>query len=129
MVAAAIVGGAATGLVMSVNADSLAPTRGDIVVPSYPKNEFGETYGSNALAETSEQEPDLVAAVGTRGEEGFVRKEDLSLPDPSSPAEAVKRQLEQELSGGGRLLPLYEVDGRTIIGEFLVGYDPGAVKG
>lgn len=60
----------------------------------FPVNEWGETYGRGDLPVV----PDLVLAIGDEGTEGYVR--------------------DSELQGGRGELPLYENDGRTIIGTF-----------
>lgn len=39
----------------------------------YPKNEAGQTYGSEKLATSFETGPDLIAAVGTDGTRGYVK--------------------------------------------------------
>jgi len=85
--------------------------------PVYPKNESGQTYGSNAFANSPDQEPDLVAAVGVDGTQGYVRSKDLDEEMPKTPEEAVahNRKLKAE-----RLIPLYDVDGKTVIGEFKI---------
>jgi hypothetical protein len=46
-----------------------------------------------------------------------VLKKDLNGVMPKSPAEAVARQRNAPTS---RLIPLYDVDGNTIIGEFKI---------
>lgn len=79
------------------------------------KNVNGETYGYAIQAETIGYEPDLIAATGTNGTDGYVRGTDLEGPIPSSPEEAIAMQ-----STNGRYIPLYESDGETVIGEFYI---------
>ncbi|MBS42714.1 MAG: hypothetical protein CMH83_06020 [Nocardioides sp.] len=79
-------------------------------------NEFGETYGS---AEESKVDPDLVRAIATNGTVGYVRASDLNGPEPLSPEEAVQMTLDAQ-KAGARMIPVYERDGRTVIGEFKV---------
>lgn len=81
----------------------------------YEKNANGETYGYAIQSETIGYEPDLIAATGTNGEDGYVRGTDLDGPIPSSPEEAIAMQ-----SSNGRYIPLYESDGETVIGEFYI---------
>lgn len=81
----------------------------------YEKNANGETYGYAIQSETIGYEPDLIAATGTNGEDGYVRGTDLDGPVPSSPEEAIAMQ-----SPNGRYIPLYESDGKTVIGEFYI---------
>jgi hypothetical protein len=61
-----------------------------------------------------ENQPDLVEAIGTNGVTGYVRSSDLQPAAPTSPADAVKRQA----AAGARSIPLYAVDGTTVIGSF-----------
>lgn len=81
----------------------------------YSVNANNETYGLGILAETLGIEPDLIAAVGRDGTEGYVRSEDLS-PTPSNPKEAV---VMAELAQTDRCIPLYNLDGE-VIGEFML---------
>lgn len=81
----------------------------------YSVNANNETYGSGLLSETLGIEPDLIAAVGTDGTEGYVRSEDIS-PIPSTPKEAVAMAA---LAKTDRCVPLYSLDG-DVIGKFIV---------
>lgn len=92
---------------------SVASTFGSNI--GYSVNENNETYGSGLLAETIGIEPDLIAAVGIDGTEGYVRSEDIS-PTPSTPQEAVAIA---SLAKTDRCIPLYNLDGE-VIGEFIV---------
>lgn len=88
----------------------------------YGVNSHGQTYGSFAV---EGEDPDLGAVVATNGREGFVLtsayKDAIGLTDlPSSPEEALREQ--EERSGTGISLPVYESDGRTQIGEFIIEY-------
>lgn len=60
---------------------------------TYPETEAGETYGSTLLADVVGCEPDLIAARGTNGLDGYVRNEDLN------PAFNCKAALEAEADG------------------------------
>lgn len=82
----------------------------------YPVNEAGETYGKPV---DSIHPPDLIMAQGTDGKLGYVRSSELIGDDPATPEEAAKYQL--TLDPKGRVIPLYEHDGITIIGEFKIG--------
>lgn len=86
-------------------------------VTNYPKNENGETYGSALYARTVEDRPELIEATGEGGVRGYIRKKDLEVELPKTPEEALafnkKRQAE-----GPRQIPLYDVDGKTVIGVF-----------
>ena len=83
------------------------------------ENENGETYGS-ALGQ--EKDPDLIAAIGTNGEEGYVKASDITPPADMSLEEALAYTSEAVT------VPLYMSDGETEIGEFILeeptcGYD------
>lgn len=84
----------------------------------YPENENGQTYGSDADATSPLTRPELISAVGEDGIEGYVMKKDLDGEQPKSPAEAIAVQ--NSRTPGGRDIPLYNVDGETVIGVFHV---------
>ncbi|MFD0679412.1 MULTISPECIES: hypothetical protein [unclassified Paenibacillus] len=86
---------------------------------NYPKNENGQTYGFAADATSYESIPDLISAVGVDGTAGYVRKKDLDGEQPKTPEEALAIQKNRPV--GGRDIPLYDVDGKTIIGVFHIG--------
>ena len=83
----------------------------------YGVNENGQTFGSALSATYVEDMPDLVLAIGDHGKEGYIYLSDLLGETPSSPEEAVQKQLEREQNGGGDLQVcyVYESDGKTII--------------
>lgn len=81
----------------------------------YQINEYGETYGSAIYAEILGKEPDLIAAIGIDGTYGYVRSSDLTPPAPRTPEEAVAQN-----NVGDKLIPLYDKDGRTVIGQFRI---------
>ena len=70
----------------------------------YPINQLGESYGLAILADIVGEEPDLIAAVGIDGNEGYVRAEELSADYDVQPDEVV-------------LIPLYDVNG-VEVGSF-----------
>ncbi|QTH41062.1 hypothetical protein J4772_26415 [Cohnella sp. LGH] len=61
---------------------------------------------------------DLIYAEGIDGTLGYVRSEDLN-PDYQSPKEAVEQELRKKPSNYKKI-PLYDSDGVTVIGEFLI---------
>lgn len=61
-------------------------------------------------------EPDLMSAEGENGTIGYVKKEDLNGPQPKTPEEAVKLN-----EAKSREIPLYDDDGKTVIGKFFLG--------
>lgn len=84
-------------------------------IPKYKTNENGETYGS-ALGVPFGLEPDLIEAYGVDGTIGYVRSKDLNPPMPKTPQEAVSKQLRRSTSDV--VLPMYDVSGQKVIGEF-----------
>jgi hypothetical protein len=63
--------------------------------------------------------PDLISAVGVDGTHGYVLKKDLDGEQPKTLEEALAIQKNRPASG--RDIPLYDVDGKTIIGVFHIG--------
>ena len=70
--------------------------------PNYPENVNVKTYGSVEEATSDEMLPDLIHAGSVNGITGYVLKKDY-LGEP------------------GRDVPLYDFDGKTIIGSFHIG--------
>lgn len=86
-------------------------------------NANGDTYGATG---STQGEPDLIAVIATNGQEGYVYRTDLEEADGTaaangftSPADALAWQ--EENAGNVHLIPVYESDGTTTIGEFQVG--------
>lgn len=93
---------------------------------AFATNQNGLTYGSASDVATSDLEPDLIAVVTTDGRDGYVYKEDLdeaSAPAFSQDEALAKMRKKDSLSPEDAMIsiPAYDVDGTTIIGEFLVG--------
>lgn len=86
---------------------------------NYPKNKNGQTYGSATDATSPETRPELISAIGVDGKKGYVLKKDIDGEQPKSPEEAIAKQ--NSRSPGGLDIPLYDVDGKTIIGVFHIG--------
>lgn len=81
----------------------------------YKVNESGQTYGSEIFASSREYVPDLIWAVGIDGTEGYIKKEELY--------SVIDQSYEEVVSGvnnSDALIPLYESDGKTVIGSFLI---------
>lgn len=87
--------------------------------PNYPKNINGQTYGSSSDATSPETEPELISATGVDGTAGYVLKKDLDGELPKSPEEAIA--IQNSRSPDGRDIPLFDVNGETVIGVFHVG--------
>lgn len=87
---------------------SLSPnSEGDTL----PVTSHGETYGSLSTMSESEQHPDLVAAIGTEGQSGYVRYEDLVSADERA----------FDSSYGGKYIPLFNLAGDRI-GNFFIEF-------
>lgn len=92
----------------------------------FPVNEYGQTYGSCANTGSWENAPELVA-VG-QDVNGYCRREDLfadQINFPKSPDDKAGWEKWDKLYGSGNKdgyeIPVYKVDGRTVIGTFTVG--------
>lgn len=88
----------------------------------FSKNESGQTYGSGSDATSLDTMPDLISAYGVDDTSGYVRKVDLFGELPKNPEEAVayqrKRDHDREAGIVFYQIPLYAVDGKTVIGVF-----------
>ena len=78
----------------------------------FKTNVNGETYGTFINGDNGEMfDPDLIEAIGKDNVEGYVRYEDVfghdNEYDPENPNERIS-------------IPLYKVDGTTVIGEFII---------
>ena len=62
-----------------------------------------------------ERIPELIAATGDGGTEGYVRLQDLASPQPADPAQAV------DISGRPWIVPLFAKDGVTIVDRYILG--------
>lgn len=105
-----------TGYKSPNNTLSRSTTQADISMlqTEYALNSAGETYGSALSEYTIGYEPDLISAIGTNGASGYVKADDLN-PKYQSLDEVLSLDFE---NGGTVLIPLYDVDGETVIGEF-----------
>lgn len=89
-------------------------------VTEWEVNARGETYG----VENVNGSPDLIAVIATNGRHGYAYRADLGAaggPMPTDPADAMVKQ--QERLGQTFSVPVYESDGETLIGEFVIGGD------
>ena len=87
-------------------------------VSGYLVNEQGQTYGAYPYGST--EEPDLILTDGENGMVGYVKASDLG-SSVSSPKEAIAYQETVE-AVGYKSVPLYESNGKTVIGEFRMYY-------
>jgi len=123
LIAAAVIVGLAVGVLGGIalandSGSPSAPARD--TVTNYPKNGQGLTYGSDSHAKSPQDEPDLILATATNGQDGYVLRTDLEEPMPATPQEALKRQAAQ--AGKDRVIPVYQLDGTTQIGVFVIGH-------
>lgn len=99
----------------------------------YAINANGLTYGhvDPKVAPEQQEMPELIAAIGIDGTEGYVYACDLDGEQPRTPEEAVEymARLEKEVAAARaaksvyfRTIPLYASDGVTVIGEFGISY-------
>jgi hypothetical protein len=101
----------------SAAATSYPPGQGPTPKPgTWPTNARGQTYGSSGQANAVTGEPDLIAAIATNGKTGYVLRTDMELPPPANPSEAVARN-----TAPPRTIPVYQSDGLTQIGVFIIG--------
>ena len=77
-------------------------------------NASGQTYGTpNASGD-----PDLVAATAANGRVGYVYDTQLMGPQPTTPSQAITWG---QTHPGPRTITVYESDGKTPVGKFVVG--------
>jgi hypothetical protein len=101
--------------------------------PSYPTNAHGESFGSIKDARSPQEEPELIQAVATNGETGYVRKSELDAVNGTSamatfksPEEALAWQAEN--LGKSFAVPVYLQDGKTVVGEFVVTSEDATIS-
>ena len=94
----------------------------DTIRGYFKTNDGGETYGTYIDKGDGEyEEPDLMAVIGVNDVEGYVKKVDLYDEEnqPNNPEEAIA-YMEKREKEGPRLIPVYEKDGKTVIGEYRI---------
>lgn len=110
-----------------------ATPTGDQARTMYPVNNSGQTYGSVVDVESPDDEPDLILAYSTDGRLGYIRKQDLG-PVAKNPQEAIAIQMQNDresirerasngsvvISSRPREIAVLNVDGKTVIGKFIV---------
>ena len=95
------------------NYSPLAPRQNNNI--SVQRNSSGEIYGSELFLNQINIQPDLILAQGVDGTIGYVKYEDLD-DRVMSPTEAIEKME----NNSDIIIPLYESNGKTIIGEFIV---------
>lgn len=88
----------------------------------YKTNQNGETFGNDKQAQILGYSPDLILAIGENDVTGYVKKTDLE-GDATSPEEAIGINQVKET----RQIPIYEEDGVTVIGTFILENDNNVV--
>jgi len=94
------------------------------IVPDYPMNALGLTYGSVEEANSPQDEPDLILVTTQNGTRGYVLKTELDAAtgaSVSSPEEAIAWEAKTDAlvaSGQRILVPVYSEDGFKVQGQF-----------
>ena len=92
-------------------------------------NESGQTYGSNLAIESHSMDEngnpndlDLILVEADNGKTGYAYKEDFYdiSNQPKNPEEAVEYMKNFE-KYNNRVIPVYEKDGKTVIGSYKIG--------
>lgn len=83
----------------------------------YPMNENGQTYGPDIYGSSTIEPPDLMAAYGIDGSFGYVLASNFE-SKAHTPEEAIE---EMKNTPSPRYIPLYDKDGKTVIGTFKIG--------
>lgn len=112
--------GTAYGDFLTFPTDPLNFTAPAALARSAPKtapttNAQGQTIGSAESSRTEDQQPDLIAAYGTNGEAGYIKKTDLTAHTPANLTDAAATT-----DPAPRTIPLYEENGSTTIGSFTI---------
>lgn len=91
-------------------------------ITNWAINEQGESYG----VQNANGTPDLVAVIATNGKTGYAHSADLADADGTQAATAFKNPEEalawqRAHKGMSFSVPVYESDGTTLLGEFIIG--------
>lgn len=92
--------------------------------PDFPVNDAGQTFGDPDPRVAFDDYPDLLMVAATNGKVGYIDRhllDELTGANVSSPEEAIEWQRQQDAEGEREIfIPVYESDGTTVIGEFLI---------
>lgn len=121
-VAAGFGGALLVGAVVGVTVASADATRpstsrpvgASLTVQPFERNASGLTYGASGQGARPSDDPDLVLIVATNGRTGYSYRRELDGPEPQSPAEAATAPRTWTV-------PVYLSDGKTRVGDFVVG--------
>ena len=91
----------------------------NIAKHQFKNKDNNEIYTTN---ENISDEPDLIKAIGVDGVEGYVKKIDLYDEEnqPNTPEEAIE-YMRNKSKNRSKFIPVYEEDGKTIIGKYKLG--------
>lgn len=105
----------------------------DSITPSWPKNEYGLTYGQPTGADAwAYNIPDLLPETADNGKEGFVHTDEVIFPIPKSGEEAAAQTRSRLNEDGDDVQTVYGPDGKTVLGTInfgrvTMGRDDGAI--
>ncbi len=128
----AFIGESFTSFVSANDADKInnySSIEENMVKPDYDVNSSGKTYG-DILNVRQEDYPDLIGVIATNGREGYAYKEDFCdeyIPESAEDAVDYMNKL-KELNEQGiyfRVIPVYDSNGRAVIGEYEINIDVG----
>jgi len=117
------IGGSIVGSAVAAQISTPDNIKDESATTVWETNESGVTYGSALKATSPSDEPALILVVATNGKEGYVYRDDLAVIEGTgfkSPDEALKWQ--NSMAGKIGSVSVYEVDGKTVIGEFVIQY-------
>jgi hypothetical protein len=90
----------------------LVATYASVTTTAWGINASGQTYG----VQNQHGIPDLIAVIATNHHSGYVYARQLDPPPPRTPSQAISQN-----NAPRRTLTVYESDGKTTIGKFVVG--------
>ncbi len=90
----------------------LVATYASVTTTAWGVNASGQTYG----VQNQHGIPDLIAVIATNHRSGYVYANQLDPPPPKTPSQAIAQN-----NAPPRTLTVYEPDGKTSIGKFVVG--------
>jgi len=123
--AAAVIASVAAGAIAFGTQSQANPNH----VAGFNKHASGLTYGSAMKAQRPDEEPDLILVVATNARQGYVYKSALDEAAGSnvgSPEEALAWQARTQ--GTDSTIPVYEADGKTKIGQFVLHHQTAAER-
>lgn len=112
---------------ITVRADSVARWQLTATYVKQKTTAWGVNADGNTFGIQNEKGmPDLIAVSATNGRDGYVKRTELDAADGTeaarhftSPQDALRWQ--QERKGKSVSIPVYEADGKTVIGSFVIG--------